>query len=45
VPKLDLAGQTSLAAFNKTMDGKIVATATVTGMFAVKLVLRNYCNN
>ena len=33
VPKLEIAGQTSLAAFNKAMDGKIMATAAVTGMF------------
>jgi Raf kinase inhibitor-like YbhB/YbcL family protein len=33
VPKLDLAGQASLAAFKKAIDGKILATATITGMF------------
>ncbi len=33
VPKLDLAGPTSLAAFKKAVDGKILATATITGMF------------
>ncbi len=33
VPKLDITGQTSLAAFKKALDGKILATATITGMF------------
>ena len=32
-PKLDISGQTSLAAFKKALDGKILTTATVTGMF------------
>jgi Raf kinase inhibitor-like YbhB/YbcL family protein len=33
VPKIDFAGQASLAAFKKALDGKILATATITGMF------------
>lgn len=31
--KLDLPVQTTLAAFKKALDGKILATATLTGMF------------
>jgi Raf kinase inhibitor-like YbhB/YbcL family protein len=33
VAKLDPPGSTSLAAFKKTLDGKILATCTITGMF------------
>jgi Raf kinase inhibitor-like YbhB/YbcL family protein len=32
-PKLDISAQTSLAAFKKALDGKILATGTITGMF------------
>jgi Raf kinase inhibitor-like YbhB/YbcL family protein len=31
--RLELPIQTSLAAFNKALEGKILATSTVTGMF------------
>jgi Raf kinase inhibitor-like YbhB/YbcL family protein len=33
VPKLDVSKQTSLAAFKKALDEKILATATITGRF------------
>jgi Raf kinase inhibitor-like YbhB/YbcL family protein len=33
VPKLDITEQTSLAAFKKALDGKILAAVTITGMF------------
>lgn len=33
VPKLELSGHTSFAALKKALDGKILATATITGMF------------
>ena len=33
VPKLDITEQTSLAAFKKALDGRILAAATITGMF------------